>query len=115
MVCWDVRCPRRLRRAQKLVAREATALQRSVSWLRGTREQGMRLSAALAHTLNPTEDLLWLYPLREAAHLVNVLGTPWPVLPVGGTGWLEGLPTRVAPEPEASSPSADGAGALGLA
>ena len=115
MVCWDVRCPRRLRRAQKLVAREATALQRSVSWLRGTREQGLQLSAALAHVLKPAEDLLWLYPLREAAHLVNVVGSPWPVLPVGGLGWLEGLSAPVATELDASSPSAGDVVALRLA
>ena len=69
LVAYDIRCPRRLRRVQKLVARNGQGLQQSVYMVRANPRELGRLLDEIAGEMDPDHDDLRAYPVPHPAQL----------------------------------------------
>ncbi len=80
VICYDVRCPRRLGRIHRALKGQALALQYSVFLFSGTEGQLQRCLAQLERLMDTQQDDIRAYPL-PARGLRWCLGQP--VLPEG--------------------------------
>ena len=69
LLAYDIRCPKRLQRVQRMVAREGYGLQQSVYLVRSSRWQLRRLLKRLEGALDPNEDDVRAYPVTHPAQL----------------------------------------------
>lgn len=65
LICYDIRCPRRLGRIHRALQGQAKALQYSVFLFQGSPEQLERCLAELARLMDPREDDIRAYPLPQ--------------------------------------------------
>ncbi len=63
LICYDIRCPRRLARIHRTLKRQAMALQYSVFLFSGPAQQLERCLAALESLMDQKEDDIRAYPL----------------------------------------------------
>jgi CRISPR-associated endonuclease Cas2 len=69
LLAYDIRCPKRLQRVQRMVAGEGYGLQQSVYLVRSSRWQLRRLLKRLESELDSNEDDVRAYPVTHPAQL----------------------------------------------
>ncbi|OOC10839.1 MULTISPECIES: CRISPR-associated endonuclease Cas2 [Thioalkalivibrio] len=69
LVAYDIRCPRRLRRVQREIVKDAQGLQQSVYLVRGSRQYLQELLGRLEGHMEPSVDDLRAYPVPHPARL----------------------------------------------
>ena len=101
LICYDIRCPRRLGRIHRALKAQAMALQYSVFLFQGSPEQLERCLATLQRLMDPRQDDIRAYPLPQR-------GLRWcqgkPLMPEGI--YWSGLPKAWQSPPAESAPKA---------
>lgn len=65
LICYDITDPRRLRKIYRALKRQATPVQYSVFWFRGSAQQLKKCLGELKQLMNPNTDDIRAYPLPE--------------------------------------------------